>query len=418
MEGLQPNHARRWGLIYVVVTVVLLVASVGAHRSAWQGNAELHTLFETIGSVLGFVTGAMALVRYYTKKSSMFLLLGSGYLGTGVLEGCHAVVTSSFFAGRNPAVLSNMIPWSGFMSTVFMSLLMCASVLAMKREKLRPGHRINETLIYSLVGAWAAINFIFFSLPWLPSPFNPNHTIHRPADFLPALFCSLAAVGYLWKGCWKSDDFEHWLVLSLILSTLTHVAYLSFYSKIYDAQFFGAHGLKILSLIAVLTGLFISQYSTFQSEARNADGLLQANQSLAMQIAEREQIEDELRRAHDEMEAHVRERTADLGRANQALEAEIAVRNEVEEALSKERTILRSLIDNVPNFLYIKDTQAKFVVTNLHCALQLGFKTTDELLGKSDFDIYPEPLAASYYEGDQNVIRTGQPLLNYRRSGY
>jgi PAS domain S-box-containing protein len=81
--------------------------------------------------------------------------------------------------------------------------------------------------------------------------------------------------------------------------------------------------------------------------------------------------------------------------------------------LDNERVTLRSLIDNVPTFLYIKDTQAKFVVANLHCALQLGFKTTDELLGKSDFDIYPQHLAANYYEGDQNVIRTGRPLLNY-----
>ena len=413
MEGLPPNHARRRGLTYIVATVVLFVASIAAHRSTWHGNAELHTLFETIGTVLEFVIGAMALVRYYTKKSGMFLLLGSGYLGGAVLEGCHTAVTSSFFAGYRPGVLSTLVPWSGFMSTVFLSLLMCASVVAWNKEKPTPAHRINETMIYSLVAAWAAINLIFFSLPWLPTPFNPNHTIHRPADFLPGLFCCLAAAGYLWKGCWKRDDFEHWLVLSLILSALTHVAYLSFYNKIYDAQFFGAHALKILSLIAVLTGLFISKYSTFMSEARKAAELLQANQSLAMQIAEREQIEDELRRAHDEMEARVRERTADLGRANQALEGEIAVRSGVEEALSKERTILRSLIDNVPNFLYIKDTQAKFVVTNLHCALQLGFKTPDELLGKSDFDIYPEHLAASYYEGDQNVIRTGQPLLNY-----
>jgi len=55
-------------------------------------------------------------------------------------------------------------------------------------------------------------------------------------------------------------------------------------------------------------------------------------------------------------------------------------------------------------------------VANSHCALQLGFKTTDDLLGKSDFDIYPQHLAAGYYEGDQSVIRTGQPLLNYEET--
>jgi len=139
MEGLQPNHAKERGLTYIIVTSVLLVASLGAHRSAWHGNAELHTLFETIGTVLEFVIGAMALVRYYTKKSGMFLLLGSGYLGGAVLEGCHAVVTSSFFVGYRSGALSNLVVWSGFMSTVFISLLMCASLVSMEKGKVDAG---------------------------------------------------------------------------------------------------------------------------------------------------------------------------------------------------------------------------------------------------------------------------------------
>jgi two-component system, sensor histidine kinase and response regulator len=85
--------------------------------------------------------------------------------------------------------------------------------------------------------------------------------------------------------------------------------------------------------------------------------------------------------------------------------------------LGNERKMLRSLIDNVPNFLYIKDTQARFVVANLHCARQLGLKTAEDLLGKSDFDLYPQNLAAGFYEDDQNVIRTGQPLLNREEMG-
>jgi len=268
-----------------------------------------------------------------------------------------------------------------------------------------------------LVGTSTIISFIFFALIWLPPVFDSHRMIHRPADFVPAFFFSLAAIGYLWKGRWKTDAFEHWLVVFLILSALGHMAYMSFYSRIFDAQYFAGHGLKILGLIAVLTSLFINTFSIFKSEAGSSADLWRANQSLATQIAEREQIEDALRRAHDKLEERVRERTADLGTANQALEAEIAVRGGMEEALSKERTILRSLIDNVPNFLYVKDKQAKFVVANLHCALQLGLKTSDELLGKGDFDLYPQHLAASFYEDDQNVIRSGQPLLNREEMG-
>lgn len=414
MEAPRPNRAQVRSLIYVVLTIVLLLGSIPAHRSTWQGNEELHTLMETIATVLGFVTGAMALVRYYSKKSGMFLLLGTGFIGGAFLDGYHAAVRSSFFARHTYSLLSSLTPWSGIMSRLFISLLMCASLVAWKREQRRPtADGINEGMIYVLVGGWTIASFILFALVPLPPPFHPHQLIHRPADFVPALFFTLAALGYLWKGQWKTDNFEHWLVLSLIVGALGHMGYMSFYSRLFDTQYFAAHALKILGHVAVLTGLFISMFSIFKSEAGSAADLLQANQSLALQIAGREQIEDELRRAHDEMEAHVRERTADLGRANQALEGEIGVRSGVEEALSKERTILRSLIDNVPNFLYVKDTQAKFVVANLHCALQLGFKTTDELLGKSDFDIYPEHLAANYYADDQNIIRTGKPLLNY-----
>jgi PAS domain S-box-containing protein len=418
MEGLRLSRARGRSLFYVFLIVVLLLGSVPAHRSAWQGNEELHTLLETIATLLGLVTGAMALVRYYTKKSDMFLLLGAGFLGGAVLDGYHAMVRSSFFAGHAPSALSSLTPWSGIMSRVFISLLMCASLVAWKREQQRPdGDTIKESMVYLLVAGWTIVSFIFFALVPLPPPFHPDNLIHRPADFVPAFFFALAALGYLWKGRWKTDDFEHWLVLSLIVGALGHMGYMSFYGRLFDAQYFAAHGLKILAHVAVLTGLFISMFSIFKSEARSAADLFQANLSLATQIAEREQIEEALQRAHDKLEERVRARTADLGRANLALEAEIMVRAGVEETLSKERTILRSLIDNVPNFLYVKDTQARFVVANLHCALRLGLKTGDELLGKGDFDLYPQHLAASFYEDDQNVIRTGQPLLNREEMG-
>src|ERR1700676_2339963 len=112
MEGLRRNRARGRSLIYVVLTVALLLGSIPAHRSVWQGNEELHTLLETIVTVLGFVTGAMALVRYYSKKSGMFLLLGTGFIGGAFLDGYHALVRSSFFARHTYSALSSLTPWS------------------------------------------------------------------------------------------------------------------------------------------------------------------------------------------------------------------------------------------------------------------------------------------------------------------
>ncbi len=57
-------------------------------------------MLETIATVLAVVIGAMALVRYYNQKTTFYLILGSGFLCAGLLEGFHAVVTSSFVSFR------------------------------------------------------------------------------------------------------------------------------------------------------------------------------------------------------------------------------------------------------------------------------------------------------------------------------
>jgi PAS domain S-box-containing protein len=84
----------------------------------------------------------------------------------------------------------------------------------------------------------------------------------------------------------------------------------------------------------------------------------------------------------------------------------------MEEALANERNVLRTLIDTLPDNIFIKDAESRFVTTNLVHVHHLRAKTLDEIVGKTDFDIYPRELAAGYYADEQAVIRSGQPLVN------
>lgn len=307
MDTPPPLRARRRGLGYVLLTVVLLLGGFAAHRSAWLGTRNLHTWVETISTLLGLITGAMALVRYYAKKNGTFLFLGTGFLGCALLDGYHAVATSLFMGGRVPAALSALTPWSGITSYVFMSVLMCASVMAWRREMLSATEAgIDESMVYQLVTIWVIVIFVFFALLKVHPPFHPDRLIHRPADLVPSFFFALAVVGYLQKGWWKSDDFEHWLVISLILYGMSRLGYLAFCGRPFDAQFFIGHALKIAGHITVLTGLFISMFSIFKSEAKSASNLLHANSRLAAQLdVERSLVsnlkETEYRATHDFM---------------------------------------------------------------------------------------------------------------------
>lgn len=85
--------------------------------------------------------------------------------------------------------------------------------------------------------------------------------------------------------------------------------------------------------------------------------------------------------------------------------------------IENERKMLHALIDNIPEFMYVKDLESRFVVANPHLARVVGVKTPEELLGKTDYDFYPRKLADTFYEDEQNVIHSGQPLYNREEKG-
>ena len=84
---------------------------------------------------------------------------------------------------------------------------------------------------------------------------------------------------------------------------------------------------------------------------------------------------------------------------------------EAEASLDRERVLLRTLIDNLPDYIYAKDQQGHFVLNNLAHAQSFGVMPP-ELLGKSDFDFFPAELAQQFYNDERKIIETGQPVIN------
>jgi PAS domain S-box-containing protein len=99
-------------------------------------------------------------------------------------------------------------------------------------------------------------------------------------------------------------------------------------------------------------------------------------------------------------------------RLYRAIQQELTERIQTQEALAKERNLLRTLIDNLPDLVFVKDTESRLVLVN-QASLERGQRTVDELIGKTDFDLHPPELAAQYYADDQVVVQSGQPLIDH-----
>jgi PAS domain S-box-containing protein len=118
----------------------------------------------------------------------------------------------------------------------------------------------------------------------------------------------------------------------------------------------------------------------------------------------------------DELERRVADRTDELVKANAALQAEIAERQHLEETLAAERNLLRTLIDTIPDEIYIKDAQLRFLMANATVAQVFGLERPEMLIGKTDLELWPHEAAMSDYLAEQAVLQSGQPMINRETS--
>ena len=76
-----------------------------------------------------------------------------------------------------------------------------------------------------------------------------------------------------------------------------------------------------------------------------------------------------------------------------------------------ERLLLRALITWVPDYLFVKDAQSRFILANRAVADDLGLAAED-LVGKTDFDLHSAELANKFYADEQRVIHSGLPMID------
>lgn len=91
---------------------------------------------------------------------------------------------------------------------------------------------------------------------------------------------------------------------------------------------------------------------------------------------------------------------------------EITDLKEMESTLENERNLLRAVIDNVPDHIFLKDAEGHYLLDNVAHMRWLGASDPSEIVGRTPFDFFPDERARAFAEADRPVLLSGQPVLN------
>jgi two-component system sensor histidine kinase/response regulator len=98
--------------------------------------------------------------------------------------------------------------------------------------------------------------------------------------------------------------------------------------------------------------------------------------------------------------------------AVQGMFFDITSRKKIEKALDQERDLLRALLDHIPDNIYFKDRESRFLKISRALAGHFGLEDPDQVIGKSDFDFFTREHSQPAYDDEQRIIATGQGIIN------
>ncbi len=94
------------------------------------------------------------------------------------------------------------------------------------------------------------------------------------------------------------------------------------------------------------------------------------------------------------------------------LSRDVTTEHLIKQELRNEQELLTSLMDNIPDRIFFKDVNSRFTRVNKAHFSSNDTENSQDLIGKTDFDIYPKEIAEQLYAQERTIFKTGVPQIN------
>ncbi len=125
-------------------------------------------------------------------------------------------------------------------------------------------------------------------------------------------------------------------------------------------------------------------------------------------LARSQQQAEEMQAQDEEMRQNMEE----LQATQEEMERKRLEQEEIQQNLSKELTLLNALMQNIPDYIYFKDTHSQFIRVSKSMLKLFNVESSDELTGKTDFDFHSKENAQVFYNEEQEIIKTMSPVVD------
>ncbi|HJH29225.1 MAG TPA: hypothetical protein C5S51_05970 [Methanosarcinaceae archaeon] len=256
-----PMQQRTYLIIMGIILILLSLIYPLLAQSSHQGNQDIHSTMEIIGSLFALVTGLSLLIHFYTLSNRLFLFTGLAFFINGQEDLIQGISSSTFmenFIGLPATSLTSLIPGTDVAGRLVMGIILLSAPFIMKymgKSQDPKSETIWGSAIVFSIGIIATILAFQLTMPTLT---YPNNFVTKPFDFLSAIIFIEAFLIYLKLYLENHDIMAWWITLSIGVQAIGQLL-MSFSTSLYDPFFDIAHVYKIFGYIIPLIGFTVYQ---------------------------------------------------------------------------------------------------------------------------------------------------------------
>jgi len=264
-------------LLILITCFAFLTFAYASGAISWMQDIVLFV--ELLSSVLAVFIGVLALLRFYTRKSRLnLLLIGVGFLFVGVLEIVQILFSLNGFGSLFSYVPSEVFPLSMILSKGFLSATLFLSWFV-RKDYENPNSGKEKGIYLGIIFLFVLIISAFLLF---------TNVMEGSREYVPAiiggvlsmLLLLLGIVGYLRSRNWVYDLFEYWLIFAMIFLLISTIFFIPFLNLEYDLMIKFSVFARFFSYILMLIGFLVSIYEMYRSEAEYLEVLKKKNEQL------------------------------------------------------------------------------------------------------------------------------------------